>query len=211
MRYERKFRIETAALPAVREVIRQHPAAFRPLHATRQINNIYFDSPDLATFRQNVNGQNERRKFRVRWYAPDPQAVPDEVRFEIKGKHNEWGQKTVFERPGFALDDLSPLVRTWQEACPADGPLLPVLLNSYRRAYFRSFCGRFRLTVDWDLRYHSLRAHPHFRRYLIQDPAVILEVKYEAEADTGIDLITQYLPFRQTKHSKYVQGVLLTV
>ncbi|RMG58548.1 MAG: polyphosphate polymerase domain-containing protein [Bacteroidetes bacterium] len=211
MRYERKFRIETEALTAVGEIIRQHPAAFRPLHQTRQIHNIYFDTPDLATFQQNVNGQNERRKFRVRWYATDPHLVPAQVRFEIKRKHNEWGEKVVHDRPGFELTDLRPLTRAWQELYPEAGPLLPTLLNSYQRAYFRSHCGRFRLTVDWDLRYHGLRGHPRFDRYHLQDPAVILEVKYDSEEDGGIDFVTQHLPFRQTKHSKYVQGVQMTI
>ena len=75
-------------------MIRLHPASFRTLYPPRQVNNIYFDTRDLLGFRQNIAGQNERRKYRVRWYGEEVKAV-SKPRFEIKRKHNELGDKLV--------------------------------------------------------------------------------------------------------------------
>ena len=68
MRYERKYRIEHAHPQVVQVVIRQHPAGFRPLFPPRQINNLYFDTPDFAAFQDNVTGTPQRLKYRLRWY-----------------------------------------------------------------------------------------------------------------------------------------------
>ena len=42
-----------------------------------------------------------------------------------------------------------------------------------------------------------------------QDHAVIVEVKYPLEKDAEFDRVSQNLPFRIGKNSKYVTGMLL--
>lgn len=209
MRFERKYRIENEPLAEVLQLLRLNPAAFRMLYPERQINNIYFDTHDLMTFRQNLAGQNERRKFRVRWYGDDPRVV-ENPRFEIKRKHNELGDKIVRNIAAFSFGELDQLSQAIRDL-PLDLPSLrPVLLNSYRRAYFQSADQHFRVTVDYDMRYHSMIYGPAFDRYLYYDPALIVELKYERELDRRVNFITQHLPYRQARHSKYITGVQLT-
>ena len=62
LRYERKFRIEGLNWSALQQIIRQHPAAFCKAYPDRQVNNIYFDTPDFQAYHSNVNGAENRRK-----------------------------------------------------------------------------------------------------------------------------------------------------
>ena len=38
-------------------------------HASNIINNLYFDSIDLKNYHLHINGNLDRYKIRVRWYA----------------------------------------------------------------------------------------------------------------------------------------------
>lgn len=211
MRYERKYRLEGVSVPAIRQLLRLHPAAFRTHFPDRQVNNVYFDTPALTTFHQNAAGDDDRKKFRVRWYGTDLRAT-GEPRLEIKFKQSELGAKHIWSLPAFDLNDLGGLSSQVHQLLQhqSAGLLQPTLLNSYGRSYLISGDGRYRLTIDYDLRYHSLLKSPRFHHYHIADTAVVLEIKYEAEDDTRIGHITQHLPFRQSRHSKYVNGMVLT-
>lgn len=209
MRFERKYRIVGKSLAVVNQLMRLHPAGFRPLYPDRQVNNIYFDTPEFTTYHQNVYGINQRRKYRVRWYGDTPFEI-QKPRFEIKIKHNELGDKVVHPIDDFSLDSLKPLSRAVIQWVPEMHTLQPVLLNSYTRSYFISQNKQFRLTVDHTLCYHSLWSIPHFRRYQIRDEAIILEIKYDEGIDDLVPFITQHMPFRQSRHSKYVNGIYLT-
>lgn len=209
MRFERKYRIDDKSVAAVKQLMRFHPASFRELYPDRQVNNIYFDTPTLSTFHQNVNGNNERKKFRVRWYGEDVRAIESPT-FEIKIKHNELGSKETMPVLPFSLDHLQPITQQVNRISSQSLALQPVLLNSYYRSYLISNDGKYRLTLDHQMTYHSLLNAPRFRKYYIHDDAVILEVKYEEADDNQVNFITQNMPFRQGKHSKYVNGVQMT-
>ena len=107
MRFERKYRIENQPVSVVQQMLRFHPAGFRKLFPDRQVNNIYYDTTELLTFHQNVYGQNERKKYRVRWYGSDLQQLT-KPRLEIKSKHNELGAKKVIEMEDGQLENSRP-------------------------------------------------------------------------------------------------------
>ncbi|MCB0625979.1 MAG: VTC domain-containing protein, partial [Saprospiraceae bacterium] len=71
-----------------------HPASFRPLHPERQINNVYFDTCDLAAYQQNLMGVADRRKIRLRWYGEGATRM-NAAQLEIKSRSNETGSKEV--------------------------------------------------------------------------------------------------------------------
>ncbi|MEO1448178.1 MAG: polyphosphate polymerase domain-containing protein [Bacteroidota bacterium] len=209
LRYERKFRVEGLSLADIQHLIRLHPSGFRTLYPDRQINNIYFDTPDLVTYRENVNGQQHRKKYRIRWYGKR-QHIIQHPQFETKIKAAEVGTKEIHSISAFAMDDLASTTAAVNQQTRYARHLLPSLMNAYRRAYYISFDQRFRLTVDWCLRYHNIRIQPDFRQFVIQDAATILELKYDQPDDRDATWVIQRFPFRQSKHSKYVQGLLLT-
>ena len=103
MRYERKYRIEGQPAALVLREVYRHPARFRPQHAARQVNNVYFDTPDLLTFHQNVEGHSQRKKYRLRWYGTELKHISN-ARWEVKQKQAELGRKQVFNVGKYCFD-----------------------------------------------------------------------------------------------------------
>lgn len=209
-RLERKFKIEVNSFDLLRQNLRLHPAGLRKIFPDRVINNIYFDSPGMQTYKENVMGVSERKKFRVRWYGEELTDIQKPV-FEIKIKLNQFGTKEKFKLPNFELRNLAPTIEKVNELTHRIMPLRPVLLNRYRRSYLGTANGKFRFTIDRELEYFgcslpNIPNKPHFR----EENGLILELKYDqAEEDASV-FITQFLPYRQTKSSKYVKGIDLT-
>ena len=209
MRYEKKYKIEHLTAEMVKQAILLHPAGFRKIYPDRQVNNIYFDTPQLTTYKHNVAGISKRKKYRVRWYGTEPTAVVN-PNFEIKMKENQLGSKKVTPVDAFTINDLKPVTAVANKLSGSDVPLRPVLMNSYVRSYFGIPSRQFRVTVDKHLRYFSCLNAGKFTSYKIQEPVIVLEIKYDESLDNAIDPIMQFFPFRQTKSSKYVTGVELT-
>ncbi len=208
-RFERKYKINGIEPQTVQANLMLHPAGFRVLYPDRRVNNIYFDTVDMATFRQNVDGVNQRKKFRLRWYGEQINTI-EKPQFEIKIKHNELGTKEVTPFEDTGLEEMKILTKRVNEKSGSFAPLFPVLLNSYLRSYYISADGRFRVTIDRVLRYYSLLATSRFLGFTIEEQGVILEIKYDKDNEQYADLVMQNMPYRNTKSSKYVNGVVLT-
>ena len=212
MRYERKYQISHLSKFAVEQAVRLHPAGFRKIFPNRPINNIYFDTPDYQTCRHNIEGSNQRKKYRLRWYGKDLQQI-NNPRFEIKIKHNELGRKEIITFPDSSLKHLKTISEQVNQLTIGDFStnllhLSPTLLNTYQRSYFGTSDGKFRITVDWDLQFYPPLHQSTFQQPPFIEKKVILELKYEAADDYLVNEILHYLPFRQTKNSKYVTGIL---
>lgn len=209
MRYERKYRIEGVHLNVIFQIIRLHPAGLSKIYPDRQINNIYFDTPNLTTYKENVMGIANRDKYRVRWYGSKPLVV-QKPKLELKHRRNNVGTKTIYDVCPFSFDNLRPLTKEVNHLSGTYAFLQPTLQNSYKRAYFGTRDQKFRITIDWDLSYASMRSTNQFTRHQHYEPNVhILEVKYGQEIEEEADRISQFFPFRSTKNSKYVTGIEL--
>ncbi len=212
--YERKIAIEGVPLSHVESLVRLHPLGFRDLYPERWINNLYLDTTDFAAYRSNEGGVGERVKYRVRWYGELLGRVPA-LCLELKHKTGWLRRKLVYPIPGVELTKgLGPALESvLQASLPGEireelQLLRPVLLNRYARRYYRSSCGRFRLTLDREVGFYGLSG-PGMAptRQVASMPGTILEVKYaRADDDAALAMIGEF-PFRLTKHSKYVVGV----
>lgn len=216
-RYERKFVIRDTDPRLVAHAVRIHPAHFREIYHQRFINNCYFDSPPLHMLRDAIQGHGERLKVRVRWYGDlfGPLARPV---LELKRKHGLVGTKHAYPLPSFEFDRLKPLpaLGEWFGALPwpAELPrglagLRPTLVNRYSRHYFATPDHHFRLTLDTGCEYFAPapgreQARPHPRDAI----TTVVELKYGAEDELAADAISRRFPFRITKNSKYVNGML---
>ncbi len=206
MRYERKYKIEQLSLPLVHQSIRLHPASFRKIFPDRQINNIYFDTSDLSTYKDNVMGIAQRRKFRIRWYGENLKTTSN-PKFEIKIKNNQLGEKKIQDLESFDLKNLDVITKQIQTFANTFNPLYPTLLNSYHRSYYGTPNKKFRITIDSQMRYFSFFNNGKFNNYKIKDEGIVVELKYDEAMDSQTDRITQYFPFRLSKSSKYVRGM----
>ena len=214
-RYERKFVINDLTYAGIEQEARNHPAAFSEIFHQRFINNIYFDSNDLDFFYDNVSGKGSRKKARIRWYGDLFGNIEKPV-LEFKVREGYLGNKLSFNLKPFVLDENFNWHLIKNIFNKSDLPdwaneilnhLSPALLNRYSRKYFLSFNGRFRLTIDSDLSYHAIEpTHNTFLKSYHSDEFIV-EVKYDFENDKDAPFITNNLPFRLTKSSKYVNGM----
>lgn len=204
MRYEIKYRIELLGLASIEAVILMHPASFSISFPDRQVNNIYLDTPNLHCFYQNIEGVPRRQKMRLRWYGKMDYPQNNSV-LEIKNKNAELGWKDSFKISNRSIDTKEELLSAIAEQPVRLDTLTPVLHNSYYRKYYISSDGLFRLTIDseqsFKLPFSNMDALD-LSRY-----PIIVELKYEAEYAERARDIMDYLPFRQTKNSKYTNGV----
>ncbi len=185
-------------------IIRQHPASFVRTYPDRIINNIYFDNAAYDAYRETVAGVSHRRKHRIRWYG-DEWSTIRHPKLEIKIKENLIGHKVSHTLQDFVMANLINQIHAIKKDGTLPAPLLPVSSNSYLRSYFATWDGRFRITIDRNLAYGAqtdLGKQP-----LQRVSTIILELKYNVEYHQDADWIRQFLPFRRTRFSKYVEGL----
>lgn len=192
MRHERKFIIDDYNKAI--NLIKDNPMFFRETYKERRVNNIYFDTPNLSNYNQNIAGISKRIKVRIRWYGELNNIR--EPYLEIKVKENELGEKLRFKLKPFKLNkiELSYLPKEIKEIIKN---YQPILINSYKRRYFES--NNFRITLDRDLEFYNLRLNK------IKSNNYILEIKYKP--DHNPKSITNSFPYRLVAFSKYVKGV----
>ena len=204
-RYEIKYEIERRDAFAIQEVIAMHPMGFKKAFPDRWVNNIYFDTPHFVTCQENLDGISDRKKFRLRWYGD--RAPIQHPKFEIKIKTNMVGRKETMKMPeGFILTDLPSIL---MESGKTPDGIQPVIQNRYLRSYFIDMHGKFRITVDRELQHARLDTLNHGPVGNLQnfDP-IIMELKFDSDAIGMHKEVSHFIPFRQTKHSKYVSAVL---
>lgn len=218
LRYERKFVVDLArgSHSAVAMMLRLHPAIFREVYAERVVNSIYFDTFDRRNYAESIAGLRDRRKVRVRWYGP-PSNLIESAYFEFKIKRNAIGHKVRYPLADACIDEFFNSTRLAALLERSDMPpgaraaitsLHPTLLNRYRRRYYLSACGRFRVTVDTDLEYFRVVATgvPSPSRNL-DSVHTVVELKYEVEDDSSAREVASRLPFRVDRNSKYLVGL----
>jgi len=206
MRYERKYKVEGLNRAALEQMILVHPAAFEPAFPNRQINNIYWDTPNWDNAQDSLNGLSMRTKVRVRWYGATEDLIKKPV-LEIKSRSNQLGGKILAPLPDCTWQALPAMVETQLQQGFPDQVHQPVLVNTYRRSYYRSMCGRFRLTVDGEMAYGAFLPWQFATPF--EDTGLVVEIKYEAQEDAAADEIAAHLALRMTKHSKYMRGISL--
>ncbi len=209
MRYELKYLPKSIGTNDCFTIIRAHPASFRRIFPDRLINNIYLDSPNLTCFRETMDGNSSRKKYRLRWYNRNWEGEI-QSKLEVKIKENMIGSKVTTNATPFTLPhNLSPTIDALKKEGYVPQSLLPMGTNCYLRSYFGTADAKFRITVDRDLRFGSFVCGP------IEPtrPAnmIIVELKYAYEDRIEGDWVRQFLPFRRTRYSKYTEGILTAI
>ena len=215
-RYERKYLITDMQLPVVFQQIKLHPAGFSPIFYPRYINNIYLDTQNLDAFYENLIGRGQRKKARIRWYGNINGKIEKPV-LEFKLKEGLLGNKLSFPLVPFDFDenfDYETLKKVFQDsnlpvwALESVLKQRPALVNRYKRTYFMSFDKLFRVTVDEELSYYEINdIAPNNLLNGFQSNDFVVELKYSINNDSLAVSVGDYLPFRMTKNSKYVNGI----
>jgi hypothetical protein len=215
-RYERKFRVEDLDDAQVRMLVKRHPSIFYSPFPPRYINNLYLDTPDMDNYHANVSGVDERQKARIRWYGGLHGEIGKPV-LEFKVKDSLVGAKYSYPFPAFSFDRTFTQKGFQKLIANAALPdavrwrlrgMSVVLCNRYYRWYYLTKDGKYRLTVDKEMRYfHIKQAGNHFRHQFLDPKAIVVELKYDPVLDPYADKISGFFPFIITRNSKYITGI----
>jgi SPX domain protein involved in polyphosphate accumulation len=216
-RYERKFSISELTRQEVECAVRHNPGMFSEIYHQRFVNNLYFDSFDMESYFDNIDGSKDRSKFRIRWYG-DLFGVLEGPVLEIKIRKGLLGKKLSFPLSPFSIErenfEPNAIVKAVKTSDIPDAlklvliSLEPSLLNQYNRRYYLSADGNYRITIDSEMVFYQANAHNRTFIHKSSDKAnTILELKYDQDKDYYADRITSYFPFRITKSSKYADGI----
>ena len=217
-RYERKFFLQTIDRISVENIILSHPAFFSEVYHERYVNNIYFDNLNFNNFEDNINGNINRMKYRIRWYGKMLSEI-ENPNLELKARIGLIGTKESYLlKPfnldkGFCISNVIDLINDSNINSKVKFSLqdqIPVMLNRYRRKYYESNDKKFRITIDDDQSFYRIKAYYNDFLYRHEDSdSIIIELKYNINNDSEVATITNAMPFRLTKSSKYARGIEL--
>ncbi len=216
-RYERKFQVlKNVSVKELVAITKGNSAFFKEVFHERQINNIYLDTDEYKFYFDNVDGVADRQKARIRWYG-DTLGELEKPKLEIKLKKGLVGDKWTFALDPFIFDnsfDARILKRVFSSSEMPKSihemvvGLQPTLVNSYSRRYFLSADQKFRITLDYNIKYRNINKNRNnFDQRPQQETTNVVELKYSLQDDRRAQAISKEFPFRLSKNSKYVNGV----
>lgn len=211
-RLELKAAFAATDVDRVRGWLRLLREGFRTTFPPRLVHSLYFDTFDLASFRENLAGVSQRQKLRYRWYGDSP--GPDAGALELKSKRNKVGRKETWrcaQPPWREGDDWPTVVRALHQqlderarAQLAAWPQ-PVLLTRYRREYFESADHRLRATLDTGFcAFDQLHGRtPNLTRRIALPDVSVLEIKCADSEQARAAALLGSCPVRLSRFSKY--------
>jgi hypothetical protein len=171
--------------------------------------SVYFDTPDLASFRDHVAGRTPRTKVRSRLYADS-----GEGSFELKvkspdgetakvGREQEAGEhgRLTAQTRAFLCEQLADLAGRDDL-----GPLRPTLITRFERATIAARDGAERITCDAAVEL----ARPGGHAVRLVDARVLVETK-SASGDERADGLLRDAGIEPVSLSKYRVGIGLLV
>lgn len=204
-RVDRKYLVPADALPGLLETV-QGDARALEIDASRAAaySSVYFDTPDLLSYRLAAQGRRRRFKLRSRHYVDSGTAF---LEMKTKGARGA----TVKERIPYPVDAVDVLTREGLEYAaggieglglsPSQARRLsPVLRTGYRRTTLLLPDGG-RATIDDDLRWDDA-----WGGGLTAPELAIVETKSSSRA-SGFDRVLWSLGIRPTGVSKFATGL----
>jgi VTC domain len=205
-RVDRKYVVPVETFMSLGEVLDERWHVLE-IEGRRQFGyvSVYFDTPDLVTYRAHLQGRRLRFKVRVRSYVDSGDRV-----LEVKRKGlRERTEKERREHVSPLDTDLGEEGRAFVSESLAEygirvdvRELQPVLVTTHRRACLVSLADHARLTIDADVSCGWNHAGTRLR-----SGHVILESKAEGSTSSTVDTVLRQMGVRPVKISKYCVGV----
>jgi len=186
MRQEKKYLLRSFEILQVEKKLMK--LGFRIKHLPNIVNNIYFDDRDNKSAIENIEGDNIRSKFRLRWYNEENKfKLEEKIKYSSSGKKNvtDLNSNNVYD----AILEIKSLLPSY----------FPVVQNKYHRKYFEF--EELRVTIDTRLIFNK-----PFEDRVIYSDKNIMEIKYETEIDNLLKEVFEFTP-QLTKFSKYLEGL----
>ena len=204
-RIEKKFIFPNQASDLIKKILLGNN--FKELYSDRYITSIYIDNLNFGSVKDNINGVNERKKLRVRWYNNDF----NNIYLEEKNKNNFFVWKNIKKlevdiNKKNLLEKIYKLLSNNNKYIDTNYNYKMVLKINYKRSYFISDQGDFRATIDTEINTSPVL---DFNK-VIRLPETILEFKFSQNSESYFrDFFSlRGLNIRSKKYSKYIQSFI---
>ncbi len=176
------------------------------------IRSLYFDDPLDTALHEKLDGVNERRKFRIRYYNDDLSYIMLECKMKRDGVGCKPQERlTLEETQRIIQGDIGWMVASGKPLLVAlyvdmkVRHLQPKTVVQYRRVPFVYGPGNVRVTIDWDIRTGAPRdfLDPKGLTLPIEDDVTLLEVKWDEYLPTIIRQAAALKGRTPTAFSKY--------
>lgn len=211
-RLERKFFLEGVQSRDVENFLSRLNPKVVKIFPDRRVNNIYFDTYSMRDFYQHLNGLVFRKKYRLRWYGDRNSIINSQI--EVKKKSGSIILKDILKIGDLpnALETPGDFKRTLLKSIESSdikanlSERIPVLINSYNRAYFSTNARDIRLTIDYDIEFAGIMRANSFPP-LRKSNGIILEVKYNQSQENRVNSLLKNFPYQLGRNSKYLNGI----
>ena len=167
----------------------------------------------LDTYNDHIEGVEQRRKLRFRWYGPELHRGQGSLEAKHKKGFLGWKSTQAIQQPVvLEKTNWSEIQRLLQrESSEMFQEMLavsrPFLINAYQRKYFVSSDGEVRLTLDYDMQGYdqSLSGIPNIDFRMPSRDLVIVEIKTPADNYKELANVLSEFPLYPEAFSKYVE------
>jgi len=200
-------------------------AKFNKNFDNRNVNSLYYDTPNLDFAADNISGDSKRIKIRARWYSKFNENIFDSFskenqsfNIEVKRKKNNLSDKiilsnfsfntknTSMERRNFINDKVYFKISKHPELLKLI--IRDIIFVGYEREYYENFISsKIRLTIDKNLVCSNNQSFFNFEKSLISKNYVIVELKFSQDSFQLVKKILNNFPFRQVRSSKYLYAL----
>ena len=209
-RFERKWVFNNNFLDVYNNLLKSK-FLFRTNFPDRTVNSIYFDDFNNSCVSENLEGVNEKTKFRLRWYGKNNHILKN-PKLEFKVKKNFMNYKIINDLK--ILDNLDlrktknvNFITKTVNSNYKIKTLIPVSTTHYDRSYFLSSNNLIRSTLDKQLKVSKFNNDffiPIFKKF----NKIILELKYEKKYDEYVRKNINDISSRYSKNSKYIYSMM---
>jgi len=181
------------------------------------VHSLYYDTPNFCYYRDKLEGEDVRKKFRIRYYNQDEKVDPRPTWIEIKQKKGAIIKKLRHRTDSdHTLEDLTGETNLGelQKICFEYHlrQLHPVVKISYRREPLQGlFDNKLRITFDYDVKAsmaNRFSTQPTKNEVFILSPfCYLVEIKMSDAIPTWLSRAIEAFDLRVTAYSKYVHGI----
>ena len=207
-RYERKFIINNLSIPELENLLRFSSLKFKKNFIQRKVNSIYFDDYNSNSILENLDGNNLKTKFRLRWYG-DKKLIKSPV-LELKKKESYINSKELFKiknfkKIKFSKKNINFLLNQLKKKFIFLLNKSAISSTHYNRLYFISSKKNVRATIDFNINYFDIKNYINLNKY---SKSIILEIKYLNKDDEIVRKNLENISFRISKNSKYLNSLI---
>ena len=207
IRFEKKWKVNSYYFYDVYRALTESNFNFTEQYDSRWVNSIYYDNNFYNSILQNLDGNELKKKIRLRWYGSDLNI--NNSFLEIKSKKGTVSQKRKInlKEKNSKLNQI--LLKKIQINILKKYPNFfvqnPLTKVRYNRTYFVSKNNNIRATIDKNISYQKIN------NYKVDvgsfyDSNLVLEFKYNTEYDNYVRDNLKDISLRLNKNSKFINS-----